>query len=66
MMDCEKGQTDIKQINLLKDMALKDVFNEVGATVQVGKRQDTFWIALAILTTGLLVVKSVFSKKKRR
>lgn len=66
-MDCEDKEIVISPIDLNNEkMALKDVFENVGAQVQVGRRNDTFWIALAILTTGVLLVKSVFNKKKRR
>lgn len=43
-----------------------NILDTIGADVSIGKRQDLFWIVMAVILAVVLVVTNVFKRKKRR
>jgi hypothetical protein len=71
----KKGQQEVDLINEiieetkpdLRIMAVQESFlDTLGVNIEAGKRQDLFWIAIAVIVAGVLVSISIFGKKKRR
>lgn len=68
------GQSSKVQNTLIEDLSNQRVMavgennllKQVGGSVQFGKRQDLFWIAIAIIVSGVLVSISIFGKRKKR
>jgi hypothetical protein len=67
------GQSNIEKIDLEnldhsnnRVMAANNILQDIGIQAQVGKRTDVFWIALAVIASGVLITVSIFSKKKSR
>ena len=72
-MSCNKDKSKIIDLEaeLNKNiMAVNTgVLDSLGGSVQFGigkRRQDMFWIVMAVIVAGVLMMVSVFSKKKRR
>jgi hypothetical protein len=47
-------------------MAANNILQDIGIQAQVGKRTDVFWIAIAVIVSGVLIAVSIFGKKKSR
>lgn len=65
-MKCEETFINLENDIIGNNMATSNVFEDIGVQLQAGKRQDLFWIALAIMASGVLIAISLFGKKKRR
>ena len=67
-MGCVKKGEDKKRFKplILEDMPVNNIFDNISGNIQVGKRQDLFWVILAGLATAVLIISSVFKRKKRR
>lgn len=61
-------QKDLQDTNL-RTMALNTgsgVLDQVGGSVQFGKRQDWFWIAMTIILGTVLILSKLFSRKRKK
>ena len=50
-------------------MAIQDsnnVLDQIGGSVQFGKRQDLFWIVLSVILGSVLILSKLFGKKTKR
>ena len=64
-MNCDKSKSNIEPV-IYDDMSVNKVFDNISGQLQVGKRQDLFWLVLSGILATVLVVTNVFGKKKRR
>lgn len=69
MNECEIA----KPVNLEQElnsnarvMSTSSVLDDIGVQLQAGRRTDIFWIALAIIASGVLISISIFGKRRRR
>jgi len=55
-------------LNSSRIMAVKDgnFLDTLGINIEAGKRQDLFWVAIAVIIAGVLVSISIFGKGRRR
>jgi hypothetical protein len=72
------GKTELKSVlneispdstlNQSRIMAVKDsnFLDTLGINIEAGKRQDLFWVAIAVIIAGVLVSISIFGKGRRR
>lgn len=72
------GNKDVENVDLINEviqdskpdlriMAVQENFlDTLGINIEAGKRQDLFWIAIAVIIAGVLVSVSVFGKKRKR
>lgn len=72
------GEKDVQNVDLINEfveeskpdlrvMAVQENFlDTLGVNIEAGKRQDLFWIAIAVIVAGVLVSISIFGKKRKR
>jgi hypothetical protein len=67
-MGCAKKGEGKKRFEpiIFNDMPANNIFDNISGNIQVGKRQDLFWVILAGLATSVLIISQVFKRKKRR
>ena len=60
-IDLEKDLNDSNSRIMALDT---NILDKVGGTIEFGKRSDLFWIAMTFITLTVLIVSTVFKKKK--
>ena len=67
-VDLKEELQDNISLSNARIMAVKDegFLSTVGINIEAGKRQDLFWIAVAVIVAGVLVSISIFGKRRRR
>ena len=52
----------------LRIMAVQtgSILDQVGGTLQFGKRVDLFWLAAAVIAAAVIISVTIFGKKKKR
>ena len=59
-------ENELKDNNARKMAVKTNVLESISGQVQIGRRLEFFWLAMAIIVAGVLVSISLFGKKKRR
>lgn len=58
-------QKDLNDSNA-RIMALdNNILDQVGGKIQFGKREDLFWIVMTVILAGVIIITTIFKKKKR-
>jgi len=72
---CETGNNLATGVNLenelndnnARTMAVQtNVLESISGQIQVGRRQELFWLVMAVIVSGVLISISIFGKKKKR
>lgn len=75
MNQCETGNNLATGVNLenelndnnARTMAVQtNVLESISGQIQVGRRQELFWLVMAVIVSGVLISISIFGKKKKR
>ena len=53
--------------NNARTMAVQtNVLESISGQIQVGRRQELFWLVMAVIVSGVLISISIFGKKRKR
>jgi len=73
--ECDTGGTLASGVNLEKElndnnartMAVQtSILENISGQLQVGRRQELFWLVMAVIISGVLISISIFGKKRKR
>ena len=60
---CQVDLNEENNFNNARIMAIKD---DIGLTLQAGKRPDLFWVVFGIIAAGTMIALAIFKNPKKR